>query len=207
MKTLSIFNQLKFGAKEGLIFIALLFAQNAAQAAIPRQQVVPSVEFVKMASEPPPSSDMYDKIVQQIIPTDINNRETQENVARKIADHSLQTFLQGDAFKNSDLGKTTSKLESVMKADISLGGGDSTPNADGTPGEPGIQHKIEVQYQAVQNIAKIEYEGFLKATASVSMNGGKSEVAIEEDLTDKSKLVLNHQTDSATSMVNYYLAW
>ncbi len=118
---------------------------------------------------------------------DVDEESTRNNkVGKKIMDHTFKNFAKGKFTPNASIFRTVKNVEESMKYDITF----AKENAND------IEHKINLQYQPFQNMAKMKYRGFLQANLEYYFSDAKLECSIEKDLTKDTLLAVTYGNDS-----------
>lgn len=143
-------------------------------------------------------SDFEDRMrIDKIIPINIEPTRDGSLLFRKIVDHSLNNWLNDPAVKNSAMGRTAHNVQDTMKADMSIRS--SEPN--------GVDHRFRLTYLAFQNIAKLDYSGYLNASMRYSPLFQKTEFEILKQLEQNKELVIDRSFDPIESSSHVSLRW
>ena len=138
------------------------------------------IDFSRIAQFQPDGISVQD--VSRMIPTNMNPSNNGSQVASQIFDQSMQSLFNSEAFKASDLGKTTHKVEKSMQQDISIGG--TAPDS--------IKHNFKFNMQAAQTKAAIDYSGFGNAQLSYKASGQELNLEIFHKVSNNMKIAYNH---------------
>ena len=191
-----------------------LFAATQRSVDIKRWNALKSVEYSNSIQQK--DLELYvptDELVglaepQEIEPTkDLDYNENSdaarsEKVGKKIMDHTFKNFAKGKFTPNASIFKTVKSVEESMKYDITF--------AKEKPDD--IEHKINLQYQPFQNMAKMKYRGFLQANLEYYFSDAKLECSIEKDLSTGALLAVTYGNDSVSpnsddSMSMLFMRW
>ncbi len=185
-----------------LFIVCLIMGQNLDSyksdslrnpAAIPPRQT--ELEIEKIVPVKPIEKGVTGDVVAMAIPTDIEQTNNSDKVQAKIVDHNIQNLLQGKYMKNSPVIQSAQKVQEAMKPSVSFGE------------EGGVQHNVNVELEPVQNIAKLNYSGFLDTNVTYYSSEKNSEVSVSEKISSKAKLSLEHQSKDDLSMLKLNLDW
>ena len=161
--------------------LALLLSwMPCAQAAIPRE--TPTGEEVDFSAIKKVESvhDIRTTDVQEVIPTDMGPSNNQGQVGSKIIDYSFNNWLNSPQMKQTSLGRTASKVEKSMQANVNLGRTDS-----------GVSHKVNFAMLPAQSKAQMKYSGLLDANLTYKVNNQELDFEMTRKLTAATMLVLN----------------
>ncbi len=137
--------------------------------------------------------------IGQVIPKDMSPTGDSGNVAFQILDHSLSNFFNSSAIRNSDLGRTASKVEKSMEGNVAFGS--KKPNS--------TQHSVKFAMKAAQTKALVEYTGYTNAQVSYHVAQSKLDVEVREDVSAlKTQVVYNHtDIQNAEKVDMFSLRW
>jgi hypothetical protein len=122
--------------------------------------------------------------VQKIIPADLNPND-QSGVGRRILDNSLKNAMNSSAIRNSDLGRTATRVENSMQKNVSIGSRE--PNS--------VHHEFEFAADPVQAQARIHYSGLANAQISYHANEAKMDFEMREPVHAIATDVVYNHTD------------
>jgi len=141
--------------------------------------------------------------VREVIPTTIRPTNDAGEVGTQIVDYSVNNFLNSPMVRNTSLGKTATKVEKTMQADVALG----TPTVDEN-GKPGIQHKLNFAMQPAQALAQVKYSGFLNANLNYRVNNQELNVEMKRRLDHATEVIVQAATSPAMgSLSRLSLRW
>src|SRR5690606_10486440 len=118
-------------------------------------------------------------------------------VQSKIMDHNIQNFIQGKYLKNSEVLQTAQKVQEAMKPSVSFGDTE----------EGGVQHTVNLEIEALQKLAKLNYTGFVDTNVVYAAEDQAVEVSLTEKLSNTTRLSLEHQSKTDLSIVKFNLDW
>lgn len=180
-------------------FLAVLlvmgfFAPFNAQAMIPKQQTELILENIKPIL---PKVQIDEQEVRKVIPTDIKSGASADEVEQKILDCSTKSLVEGKMFQSPFLD-SAKKIESALRPNLSLG---KSPS--------GVQHQLNLDYQAFQNRANMSYAGFLEATANFDLSARSLKLVFARMVGTGTKVILDHQAnlDSSIEMLRFQWNW
>jgi len=137
--------------RAGLFITALFFGVTSlANIPAPMQEL----KIIPPAVNPIEKSPVDQELVKSIIPTDMPQTDQEGIVENKIMDHSFRSLVSGWLLKKSPFASMAQKIENATKPNVSFKSGSNT-NA--------VEHKLEFQFEPSQQIANLQYTGFLKS--------------------------------------------
>jgi hypothetical protein len=169
-----------------------LFSVNSFAAIPPEQTNLNIYEVLAVA----PHSDISEAQVEAVIPTDIPNGASSGTVSKMVLDRSLKSALKSDFIKSSPAGKTADTLKDGLNTEMALGGSPTDPTA--------TQHKFKFKIDPIQAKGKIQYSGYLNASATY--HGKDALYEITEDF-HSYKLNLIHQINETEALSLVQLQW
>lgn len=166
-----------------LVFINLiiLFA-SVSHAAINRRGISDQLiaDFYAVKSHETPMD------VQQVIPLDMQASGDANYVLSRLADRGITSWVTSDAFKNSQLGRTTAEVQETMQADISVKGSESNS----------IEHKFNLNFQVFQAVAQLKYTGLTNLLIRYKATAAELNFEISEKLDESKDIVFDHLAHS-----------
>lgn len=141
-----------------------------------------------------PENELSQNEISKVIPTDMPATSDEDIVGRKIMDRSVQSLLSGGFFADKKLVEAAKTIENAVRQDITLGGDQKNP------------HKMKFEVHAFQREAALSYSGFLKADITYSTTTDLR-VALRENLSQYTELVLDHEALTKTSRVTMKWDW
>jgi hypothetical protein len=179
------------------VFLVFSLVSFFGWAAIPPQEVLEtqSIKPVKM-----PDFITSDDVAR-IIPTNLQPGTKDEDlILGRIMDHAVNTFVQGDYFRNTEIGKAAGKMDQVLKTEVSLGASETED------GEVVTEHKLSFQFLAFEQKAYLSYSGFTNFRMTYFGSQGL-DLSLNQAISETTTLVLSHTTQDALSRVNMLWAW
>jgi hypothetical protein len=188
-----------------LILIPLqLFAATKKTVDVKRWNALKSIEYSNSIKQK--DLELYiptDELSQMGSPDDIEpvkdmdynpelDARRNDKVGKKIMDHTFKNFAKGKFTPNAKVFRTVKNLEESMKYDITI----PKTNANG------IDHKINIQYQPFQNMAKIKYRGYVQANLEYFFSDAKLECSLEKDVTSDMLVAVTHGNDTSSTDVS-----
>lgn len=145
--------------------------------------------------------DMNTDDIAKMIPVhELNSTSDGGLVASQIVDHSLSTWFNSEAVRNSELGRTAHVVEEHMESDVAFGGN--------TPEE--TKHAFKFAMRPTQTRAVVEYSGVTNAQLSYHVAQSKMNLEVREELSALgTQLVYNHinQPGDSTDVLSMRWAW
>jgi hypothetical protein len=137
--------------------------------------------------------------IARIIPRDLTPTSDGGQIATRILDHSLSSFFNSPAVRNSDLGKTAHRVERTMEGQAAFGG----------KTQDSIRHVVKFQMRAFQTQALLEYEGLTNAHLCYQIAGSRMDFEVHEKVAINTRLVYNHitQPGDTSDIVSLRWAW
>lgn len=119
-----------------------------------------------------------------------------DNLAQKVFDHSLQSYLDSEAVRNSPLGRAADRVERQLSTQVEWTG----PTAS--------HHEVKMFVRAANARAIVEYNGIAKAQVSYSLAQAEINIELSEKVFNpNTEVVLSHQKNSAASLDSVNLRW
>lgn len=140
-------------------------------------------------------SDMKPVDFSQIVPLDLVPSDDSNRVFSKIADHSLSSLFNSDAMRATPLGQTATEVEQKMKQDLIL--------AD----QGRVQHKLTINVQAFQTLAKIDYSGFTNASLQYQARDSSLNFEVSEKINRTRDLILGHLQKPSDRISSMSVRW
>lgn len=185
---------MKANTRDLLVILALLtiFSVNCFAAIPPEQKNLDINEIAPVAPQP----DITQAQVAAVIPTDIPVGATNGRVGKMVMDKALKSALKSDVVKSSSIGQTADSLKDGLNTEMAIGGDPTDPTA--------IQHKFKVKVDPIQSRAKLQYSGFVDASATY--DSGDSKVEISEHFASY-KLNISHSSNSTEDLSLVQVQW
>lgn len=181
------------------VFLAFFLISLFGRAAIP-PQILLDTRTIKPVQ--PVIHSLTSEDIARVIPTSLqpgtNNEET---LMGHIMDHSVNTFIQGDYFRNTELGRAAETVEHALQGRVSLGGGIAEDGTQST------QHILNFQVMAFEQRAFLNYSGLTNLNLSYLAASSNLDITMTQPVTTTSTLILSHHTRDALSQVNMRWTW
>lgn len=116
------------------------------------------------------------------IPDNLSHRDSSHVALSKIADKSIHFLFKNSSIGQSTMGRLAQDVEETMIQEVDLGS--ST--------DENIKHKLVVNVQAFTGEARVQYEGYMKASFKYSLVHSDVGVEIFESIDKSKELVLSH---------------
>lgn len=134
--------------------------------------------------------------VAAIVPTDIPAGATNGTVGKMVMDRALKSALKSDFIKSSSVGQTADSLKDGLNTEVAIGGDPSDPTS--------IKHKFKVKIDPIQERAKLQYSGYVDASASY--DNGDSVIEINEHFASYT-LNISHTSNDTEDLSLVQLQW
>ncbi len=163
-----------------------------------------SGNFVPASFRAPPETPPQPKFnVEAYIPIDL--RPTSEltpaqknsQVFGRIADQSVSSLINSPEFRSSTLGGVTTEVEKNVKKEVVVRGN----------GPGAVEHRVNIQLQAFQSTAKLEYRGIASVQLAYRINESVMDLEISESLSKSKKLTLAHSSGPTEQVSQIRLSW
>ncbi len=177
-----------------ILVLLILFSINSFAAIPSEQKMLDIYQVMPVAPEPAITQES----VAAVIPTDIPVGASNSTVGKMVLDKTLKSALKSDAVKSSSLGQTADSLKDGLNTEMAIGGDPTDPTS--------VKHKFKVKVDPIQTKAKLQYTGFVNASATY--DSGDAQFEITEDF-EAYKLNLVHTTNETEdlSLVQVQWAW
>jgi hypothetical protein len=136
--------------------------------------------------------------VAKVIPLNLQPGQSEEQVGLRILDRSVSSAMQTDFFKNTEIGKAAKGFESALKTDMKLGG---------DPKKGGVTHHIDMQLQAFEQKAYLQYRGITDLRVTYHTNDSNLDMELNQDLGHGTHLLITHNLNEALSRANISWNW
>jgi hypothetical protein len=134
---------------------------------------------------------------ENYIPINLEPTTDGDVVFRKIADRSINYWLNDPRIKNSSMARTANAVQNTMSADMAISS--NQPH--------GISHKFKLQYLAFQNIAKIDYSGLMNASLRYYSHLARTEFEVLKKLAPHRNLIFNQAHTEQENFSKVSLQW
>lgn len=173
------------------ILIIILFVSMNSWALSPKKKAMRVLVLPKVLSEE--KSDLSEKI----LPKTIDATEPSRTVVSKIVDNSLAYIWDRSGLNKSSVGRAAQSIDQKMKAEMNMGATASNPKG----------HKLSFKILAMQALAKLEYQGWVKAALNYDAKDSKAEAEFLESLSKNQDLVLSHSITKNENKSQLSLRW
>ncbi len=134
---------------------------------------------------------------EQVIPIDMQASGDANYVLGRLADRGITSFVTSDAFKNSQLGRTTHQVQETMQADILVKGSEADS----------IQHKFNLNFQVFQAVAQLKYTGFTNLLIRYKATAAEINFELSEKLDESKDIVFDHLAHSDYQSSQVSVRW
>ncbi len=135
----------------------------------------------------------------KIVPTNLNPSSDASSILSVIADRGVSYWLNSEEMKNTPLVRTTKEVQEKLKTDVVLKGTQKNQ----------IDHKFTMRYEAFQAMAKVEYQGWFKASVDYKPAEEQTQVSIHEKVFNNKELHFQQsfKKTESTSMIGLGWRW
>jgi len=179
--------------KTALVTLTILATSQAAIAKLTIANTEPMA--MPMANEQD-ASNITQKDVEKIIPTDLQQTDDMNKVAARIADRSIQAWFNSSQVQASALGQTATTVQKKMTAEVAVKSDE--PQA--------VEHKFSMQLMALQAMARVQYTGWLNAVFNYDAKAAQSMVEFSEKVFNKD-LFVNHTNSPNGNVSSVGIKW
>lgn len=162
--------------------------------AIPPRQVQIEVDKIVPVK---PAENVTSESVAVMLPTSMEPTSNSEAVGSEIMDHNLKNLMQGKYIRNSEILRSAQKVQEVMQPKVTFG----------NPEEGGVQHSVNMEYEAFQKVAKLKYEGYLKSDIIYESAEENLNVSIFENLSPTTQVSVEHSSKEDLSYLKINWNW
>lgn len=177
-----------------ILFLLTLFSVNCFSAIPPEQKNLDINEVLR--ATPPPM--ITENQIAAVIPTDIPNGATNGTVGKMVMDKALRSALRSDFIKKSSVGQTADTLKDGLNTEMAIGGDPTDPTS--------IKHRFKVKVDPIQERAKLQYSGYIDASASFDKGTAVFEINEHFDMYTLNISHTNNETEEI-SLVQIGWAW
>jgi hypothetical protein len=157
---------------------------------------ISNTQPMNLPNRAPASEEITAKDVEKVIPTDIKEHQDMNAVAARIADRSLQSWMNSPAVKGSALGQTADTVQKNMATEVTVKSDE--PEA--------VEHKVTMQLLALQAAAKVQYSGWMNAVFNYDARAAQSMIEFSEKVFNKD-LFVNHTSSSKEDVSSIGIKW
>lgn len=136
-------------------------------------------------------------ISEKILPKVIDSSDSSRAVVSKIVDNSLAYIWDRSGLNKSSVGRAAQSIDQKMKAEVSMGATQANPKG----------HRLSFKILAMQALAKIEYQGWVKAAFNYDAKDSKAEAEFLESLSKNQDLILSHSITKNENKSQLSLRW
>lgn len=173
---------------------ALSYAGARDICAIPPRQVQIEVDKIVPVK---PAESVTSESVAMMLPTSMEPTSDSEAVGGEIMDHNLKNLMQGKYIRNNELLRSAQKVQEVMQPKVTFG----------NPEEGGVQHSVNLEYEAFQRVAKLKYEGYLKSDVIYESSTEDVNVSVFENLNPTTQVSVEHKSKEDLSYLKINWSW
>lgn len=134
----------------------------------------------------------------EMIPLDLSPTSDQSQVLSRVADRSMNSFLNSKIVRETYLVKTATEVEKKMNQEIVIGSGS---------GPESVQHKLNFNMQAFQATAKVEYSGLTNAAIKYKVDESKLALEIFEKVSSSKDLMVSHTISPSDRLSQVNFRW
>lgn len=175
-----------------ILFLLTLFSVNCFSAIPPEQKNLDIYEVSPVTPQP----TITEIQVAAIVPTDIPAGATNGTVGKMVMDQALKSALKSDFVRSSSVAHTADTIKDGLNTEVAIGGDPTDPTA--------IKHKFKVKIDPIQERAKLQYTGYVDASASYDK--GAAVVEIHEHF-DMYTLNISHTSNQTEDLSLVQLQW
>lgn len=135
--------------------------------------------------------------VAKVIPTNIEQGSTSTVVGRKVLDYSVNNILNSPRVKNSTVGRTADSVQKAMQTEVSFG----------NKKKGSIEHKINLQMQAFEQVAYMHYTGFADANVRYYLIPRNTTVEVVKSVASNTSLVYDYLSNEAEARNTISMRW
>lgn len=136
-------------------------------------------------------------LTEKILPKSIDSSESSQSVVTRIIDNSLSYLWENSGMKNSSVGRAAEAVDKKMKAEVDIGSAEKNQTI----------HKFSFKLMALRALAKIEYQGWVKAALNYDAKASKAEAEVFENLANNKDLIISHSITANESKSQLSLRW
>lgn len=128
-------------------------------------------------------------------PQDLASGQDSRIVLSRIADSNLQNWWNSESVQSSFAGHSVTQIESSMTGQLFVSENTS------------VQHKLNLQVQALETLTKLDYSGFFDASVFYVAKDYKTGVEIINKFFAKQEVVLSHETSPTDELSRVSIRW
>lgn len=134
----------------------------------------------------------------EVIPMDLQPTNNSAQVFSRVADKSMNTFMNSKTVRESAVGQAATTVEKKMKQEVVIGSGDDPQS---------VQHKLNFNVQAFQATAQVEYTGVTNAALKYKIDESKLALELFERLDKDQDLVVSHTLTPSDNLSQVSFRW
>lgn len=175
----------------GFVF-GTLFSVDRWPAAIPRKQI--ELDLGKV--EPIKPQALIDPMTTElVIPQSLEPGSDGQRVGSQIMDHNLKNLMQGRFFRNAEFAKKAQEVQEAFQP--SVGYTDSS----------GVEHKVNLEFEAFQGFAKLKYDGYLSSNLTFVPESKDFLLSVSDQIAESTQLSVEHDSRSEVSWLKLNFGW
>lgn len=163
-------------------------------------------ETLRGMPRPGPATFTSDDLAS-VFPLDMPPTRSYSYIGTRMVDHTINSFIHGSFFRESELGKVAQKVNNAFKTEIQLG---ETPVIVGqmAPKEV-IAHKLDVQIEALQKRAFLKYRGFFDTNVNYTYLPEEDAIDIEwgRKIYRQTHMVFTYQVLTTATGIRFHWPW
>lgn len=167
---------------------------NTRGAQVLAEQETISADLIQAYDEEQKHKSQFDPSV--LVPNNATTMNGQQ-VAKAMADKSLQLWWNSESVKTSSLGSRADKVERQMQQDVTV------------QEKNGVAHKFTFQVKPIQTTASVDYTGYTNARLYYQATEAESGVEVFEDVGKNKKVTLAQiaKSQESVSQVSWSMSW
>lgn len=147
----------------------------------------------------PQINEQFD--TKKIIPLSLTPTRDQDLVTKQVADQTIRTIWDETGIKKTKVGKALEVVEQKLSTEIKIA--ESTTSVK----DKKIEHKINFEVKALQNIASVKYQGFGEVWLGYEALVSQTTVSISQNILENKNLVLRQRWLPTDRFSEMYVQW
>lgn len=135
--------------------------------------------------------------VARVVPTDLPAGTSQSTLLNRIVDRGVSLWFNSAVMKQSALGRMAEETQEKLKTDLVVPADE----------EGGVSHKFSFKFEAFQALAKLEYEGWMRAAINFDAKSSSTNIYLKERVFVDKELIVSHKADREQDLSMVGLAW
>lgn len=135
--------------------------------------------------------------VAKVVPLDMEAGCSAGTVLTRIADRGISLWFNSAAMKQTRLGQIAEETQEKLKTDVVM-----APTEKG-----GVSHKFSFRVEALQALAKLEYEGWMRAGINYDAKDSATNIHIKENVFHNKELIVSHKGNHTEALSMVALGW